>query len=107
MKKTNKLEKITKEQIDKVIDETAGQFVLHLQKNIEGDPAIFHFNRLLSMGLDRDDALRKISCVSAMFRLGQMSDMEIPNSLVSIMYEKLPDSDAEIYLYKLCAESAT
>ncbi len=103
----NKLKKITKEQIDRAIDDIAGQFVMHLKKNIKGDPAIFHFNRLLSMGLERDDALRKISCVCAMYRLGEMSGMEIPNSLIFIMYEKLPDSDAETYLYKLCAESET
>ena len=93
---------ITKEIMRKQIDEMTKQFALHLKNGSNDDPAVFHYYRLLSLGLDRDDAMKMITCVAAMFQLGKMAGEQSSSDVISKMYELLPESDAEKYLYDLC-----
>ena len=94
--------KITKDEMKKAIDNIACQFVIHLKVGPKDDPAIFHYNRLMSLGLDRNDAIRKVACVSAIFQLGKTAGIEVSSDVIGKMYKALPDSDAEMYLYKMC-----
>ena len=85
-----------------MIDDMAKMFSHYIDAGHQNDPAIFHYHRLISQGLEAEDAIKKVSCVSAMLTLGKMSGNELSNDFISKMYGSLPESDAEEYLYGLC-----
>ncbi len=95
-------QKITKEIIRQMIDDMTIKFKQYIITGPKTEPAIFHYYRLISQGHDNDKAMKMVLCVSAMLTLGKMSGTELPNSYINKLYESLPESDAEKYLYGLC-----
>ena len=85
----------SKEQIRHALNLATDELHLFLPKASRSDPAYQTYIRLLGLGVEKDEAVKKIACVSILLKLGHESQAGVTNDLVDILYDALPNSDPE------------